>query len=126
MVWLITAQIADRRTDERAFLLLLRGTVNGSSAVRGLHNRLGRCRDSACMKATSTLTIISIIEVGFLEYIEGTNPGQRPHLMAVCQPSVPAFAATALMEPAQITGDPATLTMMGGDRHAARPSTTMP
>jgi len=52
--------------------------------------------------------------IEFLEYIEGVNPGQRPHMMAVCQPSVPAFAATALMNLHKSPATPATLTMMGG------------
>ncbi|NCP14412.1 MAG: polyhydroxyalkanoate depolymerase [Sphingomonadales bacterium] len=40
--------------------------------------------------------------------------GQRIHMMAVCQPSVPAFAATALMNLQKSPATPATLTMMGG------------
>ncbi|MHA7820798.1 MAG: polyhydroxyalkanoate depolymerase [Erythrobacter sp.] len=52
--------------------------------------------------------------IGFLEYIEGVEPGQRPHMMAVCQPSVPAFAATALLNQHKSPAIPATLTMMGG------------
>ncbi|MBV7265368.1 polyhydroxyalkanoate depolymerase [Erythrobacter ani] len=50
----------------------------------------------------------------FLEYIEGQEPGQRPHMLAVCQPSVPAFAATALLNQHKSPAAPATLTMMGG------------
>jgi poly(3-hydroxybutyrate) depolymerase len=38
--------------------------------------------------------------VGFLEYI-----GPGAHMMAVCQPSVPAFAATAIMAPKTIRAD---------------------
>ena len=52
--------------------------------------------------------------IEFLEYIEGVQPGQRPHMLAVCQPSVPAFAATALMNQRKSRATPATLTMMGG------------
>ena len=40
--------------------------------------------------------------------------GKRPHMLAVCQPSVPAFAATALMNGDRNPARPATLTMMGG------------
>ncbi len=50
----------------------------------------------------------------FLEYIEAVKPGQRPHMLAVCQPSVPAFATTALMNQHKSPAAPATLTMMGG------------
>ncbi len=47
--------------------------------------------------------------VGFLEQI-----GPGAHMMAVCQPSVPALAATALMGAAKNPCRPLTLTMMGG------------
>jgi poly(3-hydroxybutyrate) depolymerase len=51
--------------------------------------------------------------VEFLELI-GTKAGERPHLLAVCQPAVPAFAATALMGEDKNPHRPRTLTMMGG------------
>jgi poly(3-hydroxybutyrate) depolymerase len=51
--------------------------------------------------------------VGFLEHIGAGAPG-RPHMMAVCQPSVPALAATARMAAAGHPSRPLTLTMMGG------------
>lgn len=47
--------------------------------------------------------------VGFLEHI-----GPGAHMLAVCQPSVPALAATAVMGAAGHPCRPATLTMMGG------------
>ncbi|MDT0576893.1 polyhydroxyalkanoate depolymerase [Croceicoccus sp. F390] len=47
--------------------------------------------------------------IAFLEHI-----GPGAHVMAVCQPSVPAFAATALMAAQNNACRPATLTMMGG------------
>ena len=47
--------------------------------------------------------------IGFLEHI-----GPGAHMLAVCQPSVPAFAATAVMGAARHPCRPATLTMMGG------------
>ncbi len=47
--------------------------------------------------------------IGFLEHI-----GPGTHMMAVCQPSVPALAATAMMATAGHPCRPATLTMMGG------------
>ena len=40
--------------------------------------------------------------------------GRRPHMLAVCQPSVPALAATALMNADKHASRPMTLTMMGG------------
>lgn len=51
--------------------------------------------------------------VEFLEAI-GECAGERPHMVAVCQPSVPAFAATALMNADKNAFRPKTLTMMGG------------
>jgi poly(3-hydroxybutyrate) depolymerase len=51
--------------------------------------------------------------IEFLETI-GERTGQRPHLLAVCQPAVPAFAATALMASQKNKWRPKTLTMMGG------------
>jgi poly(3-hydroxybutyrate) depolymerase len=51
--------------------------------------------------------------VEFMELI-GTKTGQRPHLLAVCQPAVPAFAATALMNEDKNRWRPKSLTMMGG------------
>ena len=51
--------------------------------------------------------------IEFLELI-GKRTGERPHLLAVCQPAVPAFAATALMNQAKNRWRPKTLTMMGG------------
>ena len=47
--------------------------------------------------------------IGFLEHI-----GPGTHMMAVCQPSVPALAATAVMGAANNPCRPLTLTMMGG------------
>ena len=47
--------------------------------------------------------------IGFLEHI-----GSRAHVLAVCQPSVPAYAATAVMGAARHPCRPLTLTMMGG------------
>jgi poly(3-hydroxybutyrate) depolymerase len=51
--------------------------------------------------------------VEFLEVI-GERTGERAHVIAVCQPSVPAFAATALMNADKAKWRPKTLTMMGG------------
>jgi poly(3-hydroxybutyrate) depolymerase len=47
--------------------------------------------------------------VAFLEFT-----GPNTHVLAVCQPSVPALAATAIMGAADHPCRPATLTMMGG------------
>ena len=51
-----------------------------------------------------------------IEYLTliGEKTGERPHMLAVCQPAVPAFAATALMNQHKSRWRPKTLTMMGG------------
>ncbi len=45
----------------------------------------------------------------FLEFL-----GPNTHVIAVCQPAVPVFAATALMEAQGNPNTPATMTLMGG------------
>jgi len=47
-----------------------------------------------------------------VEFLEAIGPGA--HMLAVCQPSVPAFAAAALMSADKNRCRPRTLTMMGG------------
>jgi len=51
--------------------------------------------------------------IEFLNLI-GERTGERPHMLAVCQPAVPAFAATAIMNRDKSRWRPKTLTMMGG------------
>nr|WP_294810794.1 polyhydroxyalkanoate depolymerase [uncultured Sphingomonas sp.] len=51
--------------------------------------------------------------VAFLEHI-GAKGDPRPHVLAVCQPSVPAFATAALMSADKHPNRPKTLSMMGG------------
>ncbi|WP_415642690.1 polyhydroxyalkanoate depolymerase [Sphingomonas antarctica] len=47
-----------------------------------------------------------------IEFLEAVGPGA--HMLAVCQPSVPAYAAVALMNGQNHPATPRTLTMMGG------------
>ena len=47
-----------------------------------------------------------------IDFLDCIGPGT--HVLAVCQPSVPAFAATAVMGKHKHPARPATLTMMGG------------
>ncbi|HEX4737617.1 MAG TPA: polyhydroxyalkanoate depolymerase [Allosphingosinicella sp.] len=47
-----------------------------------------------------------------IEFLETIGPGA--HMLAVCQPSVPAYAAAALMSAEGHKARPRTLTMMGG------------
>ncbi|MEO9624743.1 MAG: polyhydroxyalkanoate depolymerase [Qipengyuania citrea] len=52
--------------------------------------------------------------IGYLEHIGPDAQGGGAHVMAVCQPSVPVFAATAIMNRDGHPCTPRTLTMMGG------------
>ena len=52
--------------------------------------------------------------IEFLEHIGTGASGGGAHVMAVCQPSVPVFAATAIMNRDKHECAPRTLTMMGG------------
>ncbi len=47
-----------------------------------------------------------------IEFMNAVGPGG--HMLAVCQPAVPAYAAVALMSAAGDAATPLTLTMMGG------------
>jgi poly(3-hydroxybutyrate) depolymerase len=63
--------------------------------------------------------------IAFLEQIRVEGQGDRPHMMAVCQPSVPAFATTALMNLHKDPATPKTLTMMGGPIDTRESPTTV-
>ena len=68
--------------------------------------------------------------IEFLQFIHESGDAAegkraRPHIMAVCQPSVPAFAATALMNLHKDPATPATLTMMGGPIDTRESPTTV-
>ncbi len=52
--------------------------------------------------------------VEFLEVIGKSTDGERAHMLAVCQPSVPCYAAACLMSADNHPYRPKTLTMMGG------------
>ena len=52
--------------------------------------------------------------IEFIDHIAQADGGERPHMLAVCQPSVPAYAAVALMNAMNHSATPLTLTMMGG------------
>jgi poly(3-hydroxybutyrate) depolymerase len=52
--------------------------------------------------------------IEFLEHIGSPDGNGRPHMLAVCQPAVPCYAAAALMSADGNPARPRTLTMMGG------------
>lgn len=63
--------------------------------------------------------------IAFLEQVRVEGDGKRPHMMAVCQPSVPAYAATALLNQNKSPATPLTLTMMGGPIDTRESPTTV-
>lgn len=63
--------------------------------------------------------------IEFLAHIAQEDGGRAPHMMAVCQPSVPALAATAIMNGNDHPATPATLTMMGGPIDTRKSPTTV-
>ncbi|QIK96307.1 polyhydroxyalkanoate depolymerase [Sphingomonas sp. HDW15A] len=58
-----------------------------------------------------------------IAFLERVGPGA--HMLAVCQPSVPAFAAVALMNADKHPATPKTLTMMGGPIDTRRAPTAV-
>jgi poly(3-hydroxybutyrate) depolymerase len=52
--------------------------------------------------------------IEWLEFIGPDADGRGAHMLAVCQPSVPAYAAAAIMSAKDHPQRPRTLTMMGG------------
>lgn len=61
----------------------------------------------------------------FLEHIAALDPKRGVHAMAVCQPSVPVFAATAILNMHKSPAAPRTLTMMGGPIDTRESPTTV-
>jgi poly(3-hydroxybutyrate) depolymerase len=97
------------------YATLLRGTVE-----RMVENAVVYITDWADARmvpeSAGTFDLDDYIDylVEFLDFIGPDATGGRAHMIAVCQPSVPALAATALMNARQDPFRPATLTMMGG------------
>ncbi|MXO91587.1 polyhydroxyalkanoate depolymerase [Pontixanthobacter aquaemixtae] len=63
--------------------------------------------------------------IEFMEFIGPQGKKGGAHMMAVCQPSVPAFAATAIMNRDGHKCTPKTLTMMGGPIDTRESPTTV-
>jgi poly(3-hydroxybutyrate) depolymerase len=96
------------------YATLLRGTVE--RMVPGHDVYITDWRDAKAVPLSEgTFDLDDYIDY-LIEFIEtiGERSGQRPHVLAVCQPAVPAFAATALMNASKSRWRPRTLTMMGG------------
>ena len=63
--------------------------------------------------------------IEFLEHIGKEGKGDRAHVLAVCQPSVPSYAAAAVMAKQNNPHRPKTLTMMGGPIDTREAPTTV-
>jgi poly(3-hydroxybutyrate) depolymerase len=96
------------------YATLLRGTVERMLPVADVY--ITDWRDAKLVPmADGRFDLDDYIDylVAFLAFI-GKDGDPRPHVLAVCQPSVPAYAAVALMSADKHPNRPATLTMMGG------------
>ena len=96
------------------YATLLRGTVARMLPYFDVY--ITDWRDAKCVPLSDgSFDLDDYIDylIGFLEHI-GETTGERPHLLAVCQPAVPALASTALMNVDKAKWRPKSLTMMGG------------
>ena len=96
------------------YATLLRGTVERLLPDNDVY--ITDWRDAKCVPVKDgSFDLDDYVDylIEFLEVI-GERTGERAHLLAVCQPAVPAFAATALMGATSNRWRPKTLTMMGG------------
>jgi poly(3-hydroxybutyrate) depolymerase len=92
------------------FATLLRGTVE--RMIPGHDVYVTDWRDAKLVPlADGSFDLDDYIDyiIEFLEFL-----GPETHVLAVCQPAVPVFAAVAIMNAANNPARPATLTMMGG------------
>jgi poly(3-hydroxybutyrate) depolymerase len=96
------------------YATLLRGTVERMLPDHDVY--ITDWRDAKCVPLSDGYFDLDDYIDYLVEFLEaiGARTGQRPHMLAVCQPSVPAFAATALMNEDKSEWRPRTLTMMGG------------
>jgi poly(3-hydroxybutyrate) depolymerase len=97
------------------YATLLRGTVERMLPAADVY--ITDWRDAKLVPlADGTFDLDDYIDyvTEFLEVIGKSGDGERAHMLAVCQPSVPCFAATCLMSADRHPYRPKTLTMMGG------------
>jgi poly(3-hydroxybutyrate) depolymerase len=96
------------------YATLLRGTVHRMLAKHDVY--ITDWADAKLVPSSAgTFDLDDYVDylIEFLHAI-GRETGERAHMLAVCQPAVPAFAATALMNADKDAWRPKTLTMMGG------------
>lgn len=97
------------------FATLLRGTVERMVPGHDVWVTDWRdARDVAQSDGTFDLDDYVDYLIAFLEHIGPDAKGRGAHMLAVCQPSVPCYAAAAIMSADKHPCRPKTLTMMGG------------
>lgn len=97
------------------YATLLRGTVERMLPGHDVWITDWRdARDVATSDGTFDLDDYIDYLVAFLEHIGSDKNGMGAHMLAVCQPSVPCYAAACLMSADKHPSRPKTLTMMGG------------
>lgn len=97
------------------FATLLRGTVERMLPTHDVY--ITDWKDARDVPLTGGgFDLESYIDylVEWLEHIGPDGSGRGAHMLAVCQPSVPAYAAAAIMSANRHPLRPRTLTMMGG------------
>ncbi|OAN58854.1 polyhydroxyalkanoate depolymerase [Sphingomonas sp. TDK1] len=96
------------------YATLLRGTVQRMLPVADVY--ISDWRDAKLVPTSEgRFDLDDYVDyvIDFLAHI-GAEGAPRPHMLAVCQPSVPCYAAAAVMSADNHPNRPATLTMMGG------------
>ena len=97
------------------YATLLRGTVE--RMLPGADVYITDWRDAKLVPVSDgTFDLDDYVDyvIEFLELVGQAGDGARPHMLAVCQPSVPCYAATCLMGADGNPHRPLTLTLMGG------------
>ncbi|MFW2853011.1 polyhydroxyalkanoate depolymerase [Sphingomonas sp. TX0543] len=92
------------------FATLLRGTVERMLPTCDVY--ITDWRDAKLVPVTDGAFDLDDYVDYLIEFMEAIGPGG--HMLAVCQPSVPTYAAAALMSADKHPCRPRTLTMMGG------------
>jgi poly(3-hydroxybutyrate) depolymerase len=92
------------------YATLLRGTVQAMLPEHNLYiTDWTDARDVPLFEGSFDLDDFIDYIIEFVEFL-----GPNTHLMAVCQPAVPALAATAIMASRDMAIQPSSLTLMGG------------
>ena len=111
--------VTAKRNDPKVLLIapmsghyatLLRGTVNSMIPEHEVY--ITDWKDARHVPlADGRFDLASFVDY-IIEFVQHLGP--NTHVMAVCQPAVPALAATALMAQRGMANQPASLTLMGG------------